>query len=177
MPRPICGLLALSLLFLACQAPPPPEQDAVPEPTTALEGAWHMVAIQDVSATGDTTDVPVYENLILFAGHHYSIAFSRGDHRSEYWAERWNATDDELLDRFHLITVNTGTYELTDATLVTHPMFALVPEFVGGTAEYGVVLTGDQLTLNSSSVVSVDGVQNPQIAEGGYRIHRLERIE
>ncbi len=173
-------VLLVLLLFLgvaACQQQAPLEQ-AIPEPETApLEGAWRFVGGQTVAASGETTEVTIHESLMLFTAGHYSIARSAGEERIPPYAERWSPTDTEQLARMNSIVVNAGTYEATESSLVTRPLFALVPEFVGGTAEYEYELSGDTLTLTTTNIVSADDVQLPLIANGGRDIYTLERIE
>ena len=169
--------LLLFLATAACQPQAPVEQ-AVPQPERApLEGAWRFVGGESISASGETTAVSMQESVMLFTARHYSIARSTGEERTAPYAERWTPTDPEQLARMNSIIVNAGTYEATPSSLVTRPLFALVPEFVGGTAEYEYELSGDTLTLTTTNIVSADGIQVPFLAEGGRETLRLERIE
>ena len=122
-------VLLVLLLFLgvaACQQQAPLEQ-AIPEPETApLEGAWRFVGGQTVAASGETTEVTIHESLMLFTAGHYSIARSAGEEPIPPYAERWSPTDTEKVARMNSIVVNAGTYEATESSLVTRPLFALV---------------------------------------------------
>ena len=73
---------------------------------------------------------------MLFTARHYSIARSTGEEPMAPYTERWTPTETEQLARMNSIVVNAGTYEATPSSFVTRPLFALVPGFVGGTAEY-----------------------------------------
>ncbi len=165
-------------LFLAACQPQVAQEDSPGEPSPpSVEGAWNLVGLELVSADGEVTQVPTYENLVLFTGGYYSMAFSRGDHRSPFFSERWGATEEEQLDRWSLIIVNAGTYEMTESELITHPLFALVPEFVGGSARHAYVVTEDEFVLTVTGIVSADGIENPQFTDGSTWVYRMERID
>jgi hypothetical protein len=72
--------------------------------------------------------------------------------------------------------VNSGRYEVSGSTLTTHPLFALVPSYVGGSAEYELSLSGDTLTLRVMNVTSSEGVQLPLIAQGSSDVYTLVRL-
>jgi hypothetical protein len=57
-----------------------------------------------------------------------------------------------------------------------HPLFALTPEFEGGTAECTYEISGDEFTLTYTNVVSADGVQAPIYAAGEQIVFHLERV-
>jgi hypothetical protein len=174
--RPLLAVLTVSLLA-ACQQQIPQEEADVAADAPSVEGAWNLVGMETVSADGEVTEVPTYENLMLFKDGYYSMALSRGDHRSPFFSERWGATEEEQLDRWSLIIVNSGTYEMTESELITRPLFALVPEFVGGVARYGYEVTEDQLILTVTGIVSADGADNPYFIDGSTWVYRMERID
>lgn len=170
--------MALPLLVagLGCQTPAPSNEAPETAGLSGIEGAWRMTSWQAVSPTGETSDLPLQESLILFFNGFYSIAYSRHESPSPYFAERFNGTDEERIDRLTWLTVNTGTYELAPGKLTTHPLFALTPEFEGGTAECDYEMAGDELTLTYTNVASADGVQSPIYKAGERRIYHLERV-
>jgi hypothetical protein len=172
----LLSMAALALVLAACQSRAPAEQPTA-EGERPLEGAWRIVGAQSVAASGKASDNPTQESLVLFADGHYSIAVAFGDKRVAPYAIRWRGTDAERLARISSIVVNAGTYEATPSTLVTRPLFALVPEFVGGSQEYQYELSGNRLTLRQSNLVSSDGVQNPDIVKGQRTVYTLERIK
>jgi len=145
-------------------------------PASPVEGAWRFSQLQRVSADGETTTIPVQESMILFSGGHYSIAFSSGDSRVPPYAEVWAPTEEEVLARMASIVVNSGAYEISGSTLTTHPIFALVPSYIGGRAEYEFSLSGDTLTLRVMNIVSADGVQLPLITQGSSDVYTLVRL-
>jgi hypothetical protein len=167
--RVVLGFVAL-LGAITCVA-------TAPDNRSPLEGAWRFAVLETVSEDGEATSVPVHENLLLFTGHHYSLAFSRGETQSLPFASTWVPTDEEAVGRVAAIVVNTGTYEISGATLTTSPLFALVPSYVGGRADFEFSISGDTLTMRVVNAVSVDGVQLPVIADGQHDVYTLTRIE
>ena len=145
-------------------------------PVSPVEGAWRFSQLQRVSADGETTTIPTQESMVLFSGGHYSIAFSSGDSGVPPYAETWAPTEEEAVARMASIVVNSGTYQISGSTLTTHPLFALVPSYVGGRAEYELSLSGETLTLRVMNVVSADGVQLPLIAQGSTDVYMLVRL-
>ena len=170
-------LLALGLATSACQPEAPPGEVVEDRGASPIAGAWRVVAVEDVTSDGEVTEIPTHESMVLFTDRYYSMAYSYGDHVSLPFAERWTPTDEESLDRFGLIVVNTGIYQITPTSLVTSPLFALTPEFIGGAAEHEYTLEGNLLTLTATSVTSFDDVSLPQTADDAVRILHLERIE
>jgi hypothetical protein len=163
------GLVVL-LSATSCVSPPP-------DARSPLEGAWRFSSLETVSANGETTQVPVYENLLLFTARHYSLAFSRGDSQSPAYVDTWNPTQDEAAARVAAIVVNTGTYETSGSNLTTSPFFALVPSYIGGRAEFEFSISGDTLTMRNVRITSADGVILPGIEAGRHDIYKLVRIE
>ena len=74
------------------------------------------------------------------------------------------------------MTVNAGTYEVTGSTATLRPLFALVPEFVGGSAEHEYELSGDTLTLRWGRTLAADGVESAFSAAGEWWELTLVRI-
>jgi hypothetical protein len=151
---------ALLVVIVGCSATSTSQQAG------PLEGAWRLTGILDVSADGSTTAFTPQENLLLFSRDHYSMAYAFGDERSPAYAQPFSATDEERAARLSSLVVNTGTYEVSGSTITLRPLFALVPEFVGGSAEIDYEVSGDQLTLRWRRTVSASGVEHPFTASG-----------
>ena len=141
-----------------------------------LEGAWRLTRVIIVSADGSRTALTPQESLFLFSDGYYSIAYAFGDEPFPAYAEPFNPTDEERLARFSSILVNTGTYEVSGSTATLRPLFALVPEFVGGFAEHDYEVSGDQLTLSWRRTMSAAGVEEPFTAVGGSAEFTLTRL-
>jgi hypothetical protein len=176
MIRRISFLLALGLATSACQPQAPSGEVVEDREVSPIAGAWRVVAVEDVTSEGEVTEIPTHESMVIFTDRYYSIAFSMGDRASLPFAERWAPTDAESLDRFGVMVVNTGIYQITPTTVVTSPLFALTPEFIGGAAEHEYTLEGNLLTLTATSVTSFDDVSLPQTTDDAVRILHLERI-
>jgi hypothetical protein len=73
--------------------------------------------------------------------------------------------------------VNTGTYEVTGTNVTTTPVFAIVPSYIGGRADFEFSISGDTLTMTLLRVASVDGVPLPAMAEGAHDVYTLVRVE
>ena len=165
------GLIAAVLVGLCGCATP-----SVPDQGGPLEGAWRLTGLVDVAADGTRADFTPQESLFLFQGAHYSMAYAQGDERFPSYAEAFAPTDEESVARFGSMTVNTGTFEVSGSTVTLRPLFALVPEFVGGFAEHDYELTGDDLTLTWGRTMSSAGVERSFTAGGGSTELRLTRV-
>ena len=170
MRSPMNLVAPLLVVLGACAAP------AVPDDTGPFEGAWRLTSMVNVAADGTRTDFTPQESLFLFRGAHYSMAFAYAEQPSAPYAVAFTPTDEESLARFGSMTVNTGTYEVTGSTAILRPLFALVPEFVGGSAEHEYELSGDTLTLRWGRTLAADGVESAFSAGGGRTELTLVRI-
>ena len=136
-----------------------------------------MVAIQTIAADGTTTSDTPQESLFLFTEDFYSMGYAEGEERSPLFSESWNPTETEERERFTLLTVNAGTYELSGSQLVLLPQFALYPAVVNSQATIEFELSGDTLTLTYVDFVGADGSKPPNVEEGSKRLLRLVRQE
>lgn len=168
--------LPLLLVVSGCQTQAETDAPPVTSAPTGVEGAWRISSYQAVSPTGEVSELPVQESLMLFYDGFYSHAFSRHESPSSGWADQFNPTDDERMARLTELTVNAGRYELGSGTLTIRPIFALSPWFIGGAAEFEYELSGDQLILTQTGIVSVDGAQPPVFAAGERRVFHLDRV-
>lgn len=166
----LARVATLLVVLSGCAAPPASNEDG------PLEGAWRLTGLVNVAADGTRTDLTPQESLFLFKGGHYSMAYAFGDEPSPAYAEPFTPTDEERVSRFSLMTVNTGTYEVTGSTATLRPLFALVPEFVGGIAEHDFELSGDNLTLTWGRTMSSAGTERAFTAAGGSTELTLTRI-
>jgi len=116
------------------------------------------------------------ESLFLFKGGYYSMGFAVGEVRSPSYVERFTPTDEERAARMGALTVNAGTYEIVGSSVLLHPRFALVPEFVGGLGEIDFEVSGDSLQLRWRRSVSVNEVESPWTVAGHVEELTLVRI-
>jgi hypothetical protein len=177
MIRRYVPILAVALAVPACQSDVPPGEIVADRDVSPIAGAWRVMAVEEVTAEGEVAAIPTHESLVLFTDRYYSMAYSLGDRASLPFAERWAPTDAESLARIGAMVVNTGLYQITSNTLVTSPLFALTPEFIGGEGEYEYTLEGNALTLTTTTITSFDDVPLPLAEVGGTRVLRLERVQ
>lgn len=139
-------------------------------------GVWEVKEIALQNGSGPTADKP-FPNIIMFTRHHYSMMWVLGAEPQRSFAERWNPTDAEKIERFDALVVNSGTYEIKGSTLTAHPIVARIPEFVGGTLICEYHLENDTMRLTFVDEYSYDGVQAPWVASGKRLMLTLVRID
>ena len=176
--------MLLTLTVAACQ---PAEDSSDPSPAVAtsievnedsaspLEGAWRLVGIQTITSDGTTTDDTPQESLFLFTEDYYSMGYAQGEERSPLFSDPWNPSETEERERFSLLTVNAGKYELSGSQLVLLPQFALWPVVIGSQETIEFELSGDTLTLTYIDFVGADGSTPPDVEGGAKTLLRLVR--
>lgn len=121
------------------------------------EGAWTVVEAWGQNPTdgewrvGDT----LQPSLFLFTDGHYSIAWVGQDHPRPLMPEgatRSTLTPEQADSVWIPYTSNSGTFEVEGSTLVTHPMVALIPNFMekGTTRSYELDWDGDDMLLRTT---------------------------
>ncbi len=143
-------------------------QDASANP---LLGVWSMTAI---TADDGTMIEPSQSGLFIFTEDHYSAVYSLGADPRPLAATAFAPTSDEMIAQYQTIIVNTGTYDVSGSTITYRPMVAKSPEFVGGHATADYAIDGNTLTLNTTSVVSADGMSPTEVAAMTIRLRRIE---
>lgn len=73
------------------------------------------------------------------------------------YQQSFNPTPDEMIKVYNSIDVNSGTYELTDSTLITFPIVSRVPAFSGGKAIYELKIESDNVYLTMKEEYSKKG--------------------
>ena len=135
----------------------------------SVEGAWRVVEVQTFRPNGQVTSIVPSESVVLFASGHYSFCWT--SHQS--LSQGWQISDTERVVRFNSTLINAGTYEFADSHLVTHAQFALQPKFVGGSATFRVIMSGDTLVLSGTNVLAADNTQHPTYAAGAHIVSKL----
>ena len=138
----LAGVVLAALAPVLAGAQGPPRQ--------TLEGAWKVV---EVVVTGDRAEnTPnAQPGLFIFGRRHYSMMWIRGaEPRAPYKGEQ--PTDEEKVKAFDALVANSGTYEVSGATLNVRPMVARSPNFMaGGSSRYEFRLEGSNLWLTEKS--------------------------
>ncbi len=141
-----------------------------------INGVWRVAKIdREHSSSVNESPEP---SQIIFTNSHYSIVWTSADEGIRAFETRWEPTDQEKLQRYGEIVVNTGTYSIDGSRLRIVPVVARVPEFMGGYIDYEVSWDGANLVLTFMDEVTFDGVRAPWVAPRGGKEHLvLTRVE
>jgi hypothetical protein len=138
---PIALAALAATFFTACQRAEPPKPP--------LEGAWSVVSIR-VTGPDSAANTAVQPSVFLFGDKYYSMMRVTGN-QPRTLAAKDSATDAEKLAAYDSFVANTGTYEVADSTLTTHPVVARSPNFMsGGSDRYHFRVSGDTLWLSNT---------------------------
>jgi Lipocalin-like domain len=115
-----------------------------------IEGTWKVTEIVVTGANASNVANP-QPGLIIFARKHYSVMWVPGNQpRSLFKGE--NPTDEEKIAAYDSFVANSGTYEVTGATLTLHPMVARSPNFMaGGVSKSQLRIEGTTLWLTQKN--------------------------
>lgn len=170
----LSSVLVAALLFTGgCRGP---EQESAESISPELDGAWRRTFSETIGPDGSRHPGSTHESFLLISDGFYSMNWAFGPEASEYYSERFSPTDDEKLARYDVLLVNAGRFELDGDVLTIHPIFALVPEFIGGLGEFEYSLDEGTLELVWRRIVSADGVPDPYTDAGVRYVSRWERI-
>jgi hypothetical protein len=144
------------------------------EPINIL-GVWQVreIARQDLARSHVEYPLP---SIFIFTEHHYSMMWLPSVESQKPFAQRWDPSDQEKIERFNSLIVNAGTYEIEEATLTAHPVVARIPDFVGGKLVCEYRIENGTMWLKFLDEYSFDGVQAPWVKDGGLTLI-LERID
>lgn len=145
-------------------------------PDESISGVWRVAKIErEYSASTNESPEP---SQLMFTNSHYSIVWIPVEQGTHAFETRWQPTDQEKLQRYGEIVVNTGTYSVEGSRLRIVPIVARVPEFMGGYIDYEISWNGDNLVLTFMDEVTFDGVRAPWVAPRGGRQHlTLNRVD
>ncbi len=129
-------------------------------------GVWQIKQAGRQNAGSPLMDKS-FPNIFIFTSRHYSMAWVAGENANRAFAERWNPTNDEKIERFDSMVVNAGTYEVKGSVLTAHPVVARIPDFIGGKLICEFHVDEDTMKLRFIDECSFDGVQAPWVKSGG----------
>ena len=150
------------------------EEEAAARKT--VEGVWRVTEIKVVNAAGEMLNSQPQPGFYIFTHGHYSAIYTPGMEPRTPFADAWRPTDKEKVAAYDTIIVNTGTYELTESLLITHPLLAKVPGFAGGKSSYKYRLDGNNLWLEAGDISSSTGVRLPDLDAERTQL-KLTRVE
>jgi hypothetical protein len=135
----------------------------------SIEGVWR---VSDISREyNDQSISDPLPSQIIFTNSHYSMVWMPIKEAIPAFETRWQPTDEEKLQRFVEIVVNSGTYSLSGSDLRIKPVVARFAEFIGGYIDYRVTWVGDDLILTLIDEVTFDGVRAPWVAQRRDKEH------
>jgi hypothetical protein len=138
-------------------------------------GVWQVKEVARQGDSGTLADKP-FPSIFIFTRRYYSMVWVFGAEPQRPFAERWNPTDAEKIERFNSMVVNSGTYKVKGNTLIAHPVVARIPDFMNGKLLCEYHIEEDTMRLEFVDEYSFDGVQAPWVASGGL-VLTLARIE
>jgi hypothetical protein len=141
------------------------------QPKTKLKGVWRVTEVRTTGPNAGTNSNP-QPGLILFTDKYYSIMRVTSDRpRPDLPADPAKATAAELNAVYGVFTANSGTYEVSGDTMVTHPLVAQNPLALhpGYFATYSFKLEGKMLTLTR-----VRNANGPDANPTTMKLSRLE---
>ncbi len=136
-------LAMLTLMTVALGYSPPAQSGAS---AASLRGAWRVSAI---GAAGSTDAEPFTQpSLYLFTDRHFSFSAITSDGPRPAFADPANPTADEMRAIWLPFMAQSGTFEVSGATLTVRPTVARNPGAMAGRATtYTLKLEGSSLTL------------------------------
>lgn len=112
-----------------------------------LEGSWKMQEIHYIYE--DTTYIgnPITYGTFIFAPKRYSLLYNPWTTQRKAFDTLSKPTDTEIKAAFQSIVFNSGSYIMTDSTVVTTADIAKVPGFEGGKQFYNYKINDDKLDI------------------------------
>lgn len=126
-----------------------------------LLGSWAINEVQWISADTSVTRTPVQKGIFLVTPNRYSICWTALEKRRTPFNNLSTPTEEEILQGFQSVVFNTGSYSLSENTLMTEAHMAKVPGFEGGLQYYDYKIIDDQMTLTLFDETYPDG-KKPQ---------------
>jgi len=151
-------LVILFCFTVGCQ------QDEV-KPLNPLMGIWKVAETATIDPEGQLKNPYEHSSLYIFQDDYYFMVMVLGDEPRTEFVDPWDPTDDEKIEAYNSILVNAGIYEQKNSVIITRPIIARVPNFVGGEAYYEYKIEGNTLTLTWFDEVSKTGVPHPWVGK------------
>ncbi len=129
---------------------------------TSLEGTWVVTSLQ--SSDGAAID-PAGPGQFIFLDGRYSAVYTVGVTERRKSEKAFDPTEEEIVEQYNTIIVNSGTYQVEGNELTLRPFVAKSPEFIGGSATMEFSVDGDTLTTKFRQLTSANGI-SPEGAIG-----------
>ena len=135
-----------------------------------LEGAWVVTSLQ--SSEGEAID-PAGPGQFIFLDGRYSAVYTVGVTERRKSEKAFDPTEEEMVEQYDTIIVNSGTYQVEGNELTLRPLVAKSPEYIGGssTMEFGV--DGDTLTTKIRQLTSANGISPAGAIDSTMTLRRV----
>ncbi len=128
-----------------------------------IDGAWRVAKIQIAGHHGTMALDDPQPGICLFRDGYYSMIWRPRDEPAKGYATMWRQSAGEAAEAYSSIILDSGTFELSDTTLTTHPIVSKAPEMTGGRAIYSCKLDGDTLRIGMLEAYAHDGSGDPAL--------------
>lgn len=165
--------IILSIVIIGCQSG---ELKTQPIEADPIEGVWEITQIIYQTSGNQFANPTPQAGIFIFTKNYYSMTWNPNDTKQEDYKDKWRPTDNEKIESYHSIITNSGTYKIIEGKIITIPLAAKTPAFIGGKAAYDFLVNDSSLTLTLSEVVSHDGVYDEGVKNYKTTI-KLKRVE
>ena len=135
-----------------------------------LFGAWKVIETATIDNEGQLKNSYDQSSIYLFQDDYYCIVWVQGNKPRNEFIDPWNPTNEEKIKAFDSLIVNAGMYDLEDSVIITYPIIARMPNFVGGKGFYEYKIENDTLVLTMFDELSKTGVRHTWV--GKYKFQR-----
>lgn len=165
--------IIISIIIIGCQSG---ELKTQPIESDPIEGVWEITQIINQTPGNQFANPTPQAGIFMFTKNYYSMTWNPNDTKQEDYKDKWRPTDNEKIESYNSIVTNSGTYEIIEGKLITTPLVAKTPAFIGGKATYDFLVDEKLLTLTLVEVFSHDGVYDEGIKKNKTTI-KLRRVE
>ena len=135
-----------------------------------LDGAWVVTSLQ--SSDGKVID-PAGPGQFIFLGGRYSAVYTVGVTERRKSEKAFDPTEEEMVEQYDTIIVNSGTYQVEGNELTLRPLVAKSPEYIGGSSTMEFSVDGDTLTTKIRQLTSVNGISPEGNIDSTMTLHRV----
>ena len=135
-----------------------------------LEGAWVVTSLQ--SSEGEAID-PAGPGQFIFLDGRYSAVYTVGVTERRKSEKAFDPTEEEMVEQYDTIIVNSGTYQVEGNELTLRPLVAKSPEYIGGSSTMEFSVDGDTLTTKIRQLTSANGMSPEGAIDSTMTLRRV----
>lgn len=135
-----------------------------------LEGAWVVTSLQ--SSEGEAID-PAGPGQFIFLDGRYSAVYTVGVTERRKSEKAFDPTEEEMVEQYDTIIVNSGTYQVEGNELTLRPLVAKSPEYIGGSSTMEFTVDGDTLTTKIRQLTSANGISPEGAIDSTMTLRRV----